>query len=307
MFEAVRKTAERGEFTYLAHEYINASWHPMYHADVAAELADAKLTYVGAARLTENFPGLTLTPGQREILNETASPGIRETLKDYFWDRTFRKDVFVRGARRLPPARRDELLSAMRLALIVPRDKVSLQLEVPLGKADLEPRTYGPILDALAERPRTIGELLDLPNIRERVKPVEVAGLLVASGQVMPVPYAEPPQGGEPARRFNQVYAGLARFEELNRYVALAAPALGTGVARTVVELIIYSVLAANPAATPEQLAQAIWAPIAARGEKLLKDGQAIESETETLAVLRERAGAVVENTIPEWRKLHVL
>ena len=48
--------------TYLAHEYMNDSWAPCFHADVAEALAGAKLEWVASANLIENFAELTLTP-----------------------------------------------------------------------------------------------------------------------------------------------------------------------------------------------------------------------------------------------------
>jgi hypothetical protein len=303
MLEPIRIMAQRGNFSYLAHEYINEDWHPMYHADVARELAAAKLVYVGSARLTDNFPGLTLSPAQREILDEIAPGEIRETLKDYFWPRTFRKDVFLRGARRLPGALRSEMVRQLRVALIVPRSLATLRLEVPLGKADLEPRTYEPMLDALAEAPQTIGRLIELGQ--GRVQPVEVLGLLMGSGQVLPVTQAEPP--ADAARRFNRMFAAQARFEELNRGIALASPMLGTGIAASVVHLIVYLLLSQDRSVPVEALARAVWEPIAGRGEKLLHDGKPVETEEEALAVLRERTGAIAKEMLPLWEKLRVI
>ena len=54
-------------------------------------------------------------------------------------------------------------------------------MKLPVGEVELARKTYEPVFDALAEAPRTIGELLDLPALRaanSTARPVELAGIL---------------------------------------------------------------------------------------------------------------------------------
>ena len=305
MFESVRKLTELGDFSYLAHEYINEEWHPMFHADVARELATAKLAYAGSARLTDNFPALTLTAAQRDILDEIAAPEVRETLSDFFCPRSFRKDVFIRGARQLSAVRREQLLGALRLALVIPRENVSLQLQVPAGKADLSPATYEPVFDALQEGPQPIARLMEVSG--SRASTVELAGVLVGSSQVLPALDPDKVTDPDPARRFNRVFADEGRLETPKRAMALAAPLLGGGIITTGVELIVSRAVAADPSVSVDALARAVWASIVARGEKLLKDGEPVAGEEESLALLRERTGLILEKGVPIWRSLGIL
>jgi len=46
---------DRGQLSYLAHEYMNAAWRPCFHADVVRDMASAKLDWVASAELLENF------------------------------------------------------------------------------------------------------------------------------------------------------------------------------------------------------------------------------------------------------------
>ena len=61
----LEKERDNGNLAYLSHEYLNAHWAPCYHADVARDLAAAKLEFLGSANLFENFPELSLNAGQR--------------------------------------------------------------------------------------------------------------------------------------------------------------------------------------------------------------------------------------------------
>ena len=296
--------ARTGNVSYLAHEYLNASWEPFYHADVAGTLAEAKLSYVGSARLVENYPTLHLTEEQRALCDEIAVPSVRETMKDFFFDRRFRKDVYVRGARRLTPARQDTLLRAIEIASLLPREMANLRLDVGLGEANLDSATYDPILDALEQRPHSIGELSEMSRERgSSAKPNEIAGLLTGTGQVWPVAPDHGKASGEAARRFNRVQAEAIMSEDASRRTCIAAPLIGVGISGTTIDLVAYNcILAGN--GTVDAIAQAVWQPIAARGEQLMHDGAPVEGETASLNILRERAQAVLDTALPMWRRL---
>ena len=286
--------AERGETTYLAHEYLNAAWSPLYHRDVAREMAAAKLEYVGSANLLDAFPDLSFTPDQRDLLAELPTAEARETARDLFLNRRFRPDVYVRGARRLSGAEREERLRRLKLALIVPREQAQMTLRIPLGKADLDAGTYGAIFDALAQGPREIGELLALPGLagRSRTSAVEVAGMLTGSDQTVPVPGETTDPG--PAQRFNTHLAAGALTAATNRRLALAVPALGTGLVADTIDLAVYHARKTTPDFNPATLARALWEPIKARGEKLIEDGKPVEGEEENVRVMEERVRGAV-------------
>src|SRR5438552_1371176 len=155
----------RGRISYLAHEYLNEHWHPMYHADVAREMSGAKLQYAGSADLLSNFQQFMLTPAQSELIDSLDDRTLKETLRDMCCPVGFRQDVFIRGTRPLSPAKQEALLWRIRLALLIARPNLRMQLKVPTGNADLQP-AYATIADALALRPHTVAELFDLPELR---------------------------------------------------------------------------------------------------------------------------------------------
>ena len=57
-------------------------WAPCFVTDVAAALSEAKLEWIAAGNLTENFPELMLTEEQREIFNRYSDPLMQELIKD---------------------------------------------------------------------------------------------------------------------------------------------------------------------------------------------------------------------------------
>ena len=96
---------------YLAHEYFNRDWEPLYFADVAALLGTAGLRHACPAQLRDHLDALNLTDGQRRLLGEIADPGFRETVRDFMTNAQVRRDYWVRDAR---PMSADALREAWR-------------------------------------------------------------------------------------------------------------------------------------------------------------------------------------------------
>ncbi len=225
---------------YLAHEYINSSWAPCFHADVAGAFADAKLEWVGAGHLIENFPALTLTPEQRAVTQRFDDPLLRELVKDLCLERSLRHDVFVRGARRISPTIRDSALMDVKLTLNVSPAEIPFEADMPAGKAALNRAFYGPITEAMAAGPRRVDDLLNLPTLEgRRDNPAELIGILIG------LDLAEPAlrSGVEPspqALRLNHVMtANLLRTEQMGRTIAAASYMLGAGSPCALAELYV--------------------------------------------------------------------
>jgi hypothetical protein len=64
---------------YVAHEYFNRESNPFYFMDVAEELSEAKLTWIGPANALENLDELNLTKEQREFLSGIDNIALRQT------------------------------------------------------------------------------------------------------------------------------------------------------------------------------------------------------------------------------------
>lgn len=301
--DRLEQEAERGNTAYLSHEYLNAHWMPCFHADVAAAFAGAKLSFVASANMLENFPDLNLEPEQRAALR--AQPeGLRETLKDYFLPRTFRRDIFIRGPRIIPDRRSDERRRAQNLVLAVPHSAVTHDVKVPLGAAHLNDRFYKPAFAAMAEGVRSVGALLDAPEAEgSSASPSEVIGMTVGAKQAMPAPNALDAAAVARVRRFN--LAHLQRCAGEGRpNTALAALALGSAVPVRLFEMLVYEVLATGTEEALEPVAAACWQLLKARGDRLRNEGRLIEDEAENLVLLRQELPQVLEVGVPFWRRI---
>lgn len=257
--------------SYIAHEYLNRDWTPFYHADVARELAAAKLDFAASATLADHVDDATLSPQALALMNEARDPAYRETLRDYLAYTRFRRDVFVKGAVRMPPSEREERLRAMRFGLAVPRAAVPQAVTAPMGEMALP--LAAPLADALAAGPQRLG---DLPVLAANGLEAVLRTVALLGGAVVPVPEGI---DAERVRRFD------AAVLERNRHGAeirqLASPVLGTGVVVGLLERLF--LLAEHRGEDPAGLA---WTVLRERGKRLRRDGEELASDAENLAEL---------------------
>jgi len=83
---------------YLAHEYFNQEWNSFYFDEVAKELEDAKLKYVGSAHINDHIDTVNLSPAAQDKLAKISDPIYREVVRDFFVNSQFRRDIFSRGS-----------------------------------------------------------------------------------------------------------------------------------------------------------------------------------------------------------------
>lgn len=214
---------------YLLHEYFNRDWEPFYFSTVAADLRPAKLTYACSNDVVEQLEQVCLTADAQTLLKEISDPVARETIRDYFRNTRFRRDLFTRGARKLNQQERANAMRSTRVVLASASAEFPMQVNVPVGSVKLPEEPCKAIVRMLAEGSRTIGELLDVPEINSHgaQKVFQLMMLMVTRGIIQSaLPKGSDKARREAASRFNR--AVMMRPAGLESQ-ALASPELGNG------------------------------------------------------------------------------
>ena len=286
---------------YVAHEYFNGNWSLFYHADVAAQVAAAKLTFVGSAALADNFDQLVLGPAMQQIVAEMGERVAAETLKDYARNQSFRRDVFSRGAPRCDGTELERRLGHTRFALARPRRGCRMSITTPAGEIAMHEAVYGPLLDALARGPLTFDQLAGMDEVAQgdRGRARQAVFAMAALGNILPaLPAAGEEARSSAAARFN--HASLARALSTPGPVALASPVLGSGIGLSPIDRILLD--------APKSGDTLAWLRQRMRlgGHKLTRDGRPVESNDEVRAMLEERIGHFQRETQPWLRQLGI-
>jgi SAM-dependent methyltransferase len=310
--------------SYLVHEFMNSEWTPFYHSDVAQDLAAARLTYAGSARLLEHVDAINLTADQQAILDETADPVLRETLRDYMINQQFRRDIFVRGSIPLGPGEAREAWLDTPFVLSTRREKIGEKITCARGEATLHADIYSPLLDAftcsvgsgecveqgeislrgggggislrrrLADDPVLAG--LDWAHVQEAIT------VLVGADHLQPCPADERGDGErrESTRRFNR--AVMERARHSSDLQCLASPVTGGGIGVDRIQQLLLLALSQDDEDPP----QFVWRILEARKQQLVKDGKALNGAKENLIELNE-CYATFQERLPLLRSLGIL
>lgn len=305
--ERLTKVKEQSRH-YVAHEYFNRDWHPMHFSSMAEWLEPAKLQYACSAHYLDHVNTLNLTAEQQAFLKEIPDALLRESTRDFMVNQQFRRDYWVKGVRKLNVLEQAEQLRQLRMVLLTPRKDVSLKVSGALGEATMGEAVYNPILDAFADhKPKSLAQ------IEQAVKAhgvgfaqvLEAAMLLSGAGHLAGVQSeAACARAKKPTERINSYLIHKARGSTDINF--LASPVMGGGfpVGRFE-QLFLYGL--AQGGKQPAQWAQVVWQILQAQGQKLLKDGQTLESAEDNLAELTRQAAEFSEKRLPIFKALQVI
>jgi SAM-dependent methyltransferase len=292
---------------YLAHEYFNRDWLPMPFSRMAHWLAPTKITYACSAHYLDHIDAVNLSVEQQTLLKEIPDAMFRETVRDFMVNQQFRRDYWVKGARKLNLLEQAEALRAQKVILVQPRADVSLKVTGAIGEASMQEAIYAPILDALADhKPRTIGQIeqavkdkgINFAQLSQAVVILVGAGSLAAVQDEAAISRAK-----KHTEKLNVFLIGKARGSSDISY--LASPVTGGGV--TVNRFQQMFLLAINQGKKqPGEWAQFAWQILAAQGQKIVKEGQPLETPEENLAELAAQATAFAEKQLPILKALGI-
>ncbi|WP_181707280.1 class I SAM-dependent methyltransferase [Chthonobacter rhizosphaerae] len=289
---------------YLAHEHLNRDWEPFYHADVAAELDEAKLSFVGSTALLDHVDAVSLTQEHRDVLADVPAPALRETVRDFLVNQQFRRDVFQKGPIALNALDLQDAWADQRFALSIRREDAVMHVDGAGGRMGLIAEVYAPILDAFASGPRTIRQIaadaaiagLGWARLRQAIT------VLVGTDQLQPcLGEAGESARAERTRAFNRAVVLRARASaDLG---CLASPVTGSGVAvDRFGQLFILAEIEGE--ADPAQFAASI---LEAQGQRVVKDGRRLENPAEHLAEFRAQYEAFQTRRRPVLTALGVV
>jgi len=234
MFPFVQAQIERLKKTprdYLAHELLPRHWNALSFGDVARELADAKLVYVASAHLTDGVDRVNLTDEQQKFVATISDPVLAEVTRDMIVARQFRRDVFVKGRAPVGETQSRVRWLNTRFALTSAGNITNMTIDTALGKLQLRPDIYAPLLELLGEGPATLRNLIDrLPEPRPNwISLTDAIKVMVGRGDLQPCL----PEDGDAGRAgstraFNSAVMARAGWSPELGY--LASPVTGGGV-----------------------------------------------------------------------------
>jgi SAM-dependent methyltransferase len=285
---------------YVFHEYFNQDLEPFYFTDLAQELAEAKLTWVGPANALDTLDEVNLTAEQREFLTGIGNVALRQMTRDHIVDQQFRRDIFIKGPARLSAYQTREKWLDTRFALTMKGSKIPREMRGMRVAIKLQDSIYDPLIAVLEQGPQTLREVMAAPTLApfNFNRLVQALTILVAQGACSP---CLPEQGLAERKlqvdRFNRAVANESRFERKFSY--FASPVTGGGIAADrMAQLMWLSLQSKEP-----DVSRFVGNVLSAAGQRLMKDGKPLQGEAHE-AELRQRVAEFEKNTLGVWTAL---
>ncbi|MGA0198313.1 MAG: methyltransferase regulatory domain-containing protein, partial [Prochlorotrichaceae cyanobacterium] len=288
---------------YLAHEYFNQNSQPFYHSEIVEHLAAAKLTFATSADLDDQFYNLALDEKQLQFLEEIPNRSLQETIRDFFFNSRFRRDLFVKGGIKLTPLEQIEWISKMRFVLLASPDEIRYEVQLAGRSIQLDPGIYTPLIVALGDHPQTLRNMMKQPDLARMgfASLFQALKILITLGYVAPALSAD---GGndraETIANFNMAVLQRARFG-LETPI-LASPITGSGVEVSRTEQLF--LLALSRGVDPVSFT---WTILEVQGEKLIKADQVLESPEENQVELKQQFEEFERVRLPLLKRLGIV
>lgn len=293
--------------SYLVHEYLDASWHPMSFSKIHSSLAKAKVDFVCSVNPEDHIFDLNFTQEQQRFIKEIQDPVFKETIKDFLLNRQFRKDYWVKGKRTYTYLEQLEMIRALRVVLVVDRDNVELKVAGGVGELNLDENIYIPILNFLADnKPKTIGEIEDkLKNKKISINNI-VEGLIILSAK----------NNVKLAQENSEINKAKAYTAKLNNFLChnslssgdipyLASPVTGAGIYVARFQQ-LFLLQYEDGLETSKELADYVFDQIKFYGHNIIKDGKGLETDEENYEELMSLAEVFLNKELPVLKALKV-
>jgi hypothetical protein len=286
-FKRVKEQNQR----YLAHEYFNRSWRPNYFAEMVKLLEPAKLSFVCSASYSDHIHALHLTQEQQNFLKEIPDDDFRESVRDFIVNRQFRRDYWVKGARKISAHEQLKELRKIRILLVVNKNDVNSKVKSSLLGASIQEAVFVPLMAALTKHQIfTLSELEillqeDKVSMRSLVQAVMI---LISEGYVMIAQDEELVNNSrERVNKFNQhILNGTEGNDDINFIVS---PVTGIGIHVNRFERLFIKYIKLG-ISDPKEWSQKAWALLSSNNQKLLKEGKTLESDQDNLSEILRQA-----------------
>jgi SAM-dependent methyltransferase len=304
--EKLKKLKEHNR-NYLAHEYFNRDWQPMPFSKMLQWLKPAKLSFACSANYLSHVNDLNLTPDQATFLKEISDPMFQENVRDFIVNQQFRKDYWIKGARKLNLIDQELAYREQKVMLGVPRESVTLKFSVVLGEATVQEEVYNPILNMLGDyKPKTLGQIEQGLKGQGINFPQIVQAVLVLSSNATLVTVQDEATINKAKKYTDRLNGWLINKSRSGNEVGfLASPVSGGGITvRRFQQLFLLAISRGHK--QPADWAQFVWAILSAQGQRLVKEGNALDSAENNLTELVAQAQTFADKQLPVLKALQI-
>ena len=293
---------------YIAHEFLNENWTPMNFIDLASYCDDAKLTYAGSANYIDELDVVNFTELQITQLNKLRDRVHRENSKDILINRVFRNDYWVKGVKKITTQERFELFMDEHV-IFTRKDSTSLDYKVAgaLKKANLDHPIYAHLIERLKDQ--KVWKIRDLYSKLDEIYKTNFDNFFQAIYILVGTNVIASCNSFQHAKT---LYANTKGINDIllkdaihnKSLMVLASPVLGGGLHMPWMDMMFTRAYLEGKG---KKLAQSVYENLQESNQKLQRDGQDIQSKSESLEVLGDLEKVYREDMLPFLKNLMVI
>jgi len=218
------------DMRYIAHEFFNQHWNPLYFTEVAEEMRGASLGFAGNAEVSRNYGELTIPAGFLEDFKEITDRYSFEAHRSFVNNESFRSDIYCKP---MKVSGDTNFMRNFAFIGLVTMENYNSTLKTEAATLELNGKLFQPLIQVLYARVMTLDQLCKQPALNAFSEQEISDGLqkLVMTGQVIPLKpvqeasASEQPYGREMASLLNGHLLGQYRLT--NPVLALSSPVMG--------------------------------------------------------------------------------
>jgi SAM-dependent methyltransferase len=291
---------------YLAHEFLNSGWNPIYITDAMEDFSSAKATYIGSASIAENRPDLCVSKDLLPLVRSAPDIAMHELLKDYAINKQFRRDIYIKGPQRLNPREHRQQLGALMFAPVQMNDAVPEKFQLPIGELKPKPELMAKLMAGIGNKPLSGDQIIEAGIKADLKEPDAILYLLllVNNGIVLPARKDFAKVDRAPSLRLNKTIMDMSAASDTHRF--LASPVLGSAIGAGFVDRIFSPQLDAQPKADDTKVAGMAFDFLAKSGQSFRREGKAIEKNDANIGEIAKVAKEFRDQRLPRWKTLGV-
>nr|WP_317199145.1 class I SAM-dependent methyltransferase [uncultured Psychrobacter sp.] len=292
---------------YLAHEYFNREWQPMYFSEMADWLSPTKTNFACSASFLEDYNPSSYNNEQLAFIETLDDPMFAQSVKDYMHNKQFRRDYWVKGARKISMAKSEQIWHQLRFRMIANAENIKYEVNGAAGTIALREDIFKTVVTLLSDH--KIHQVADLqqqlPDDFEQNWLFESLAILHAQGHIILVQedvVIEKVQ--EHCRRLNAYIMQQSLVSP--ELAALVSPLTGNATTYGRFHLIFLHAYIQGKT-TREQWVDYAWQALKKNNQLLLKDGNTLQEEKDNIEELNQMVDSFEKNTLPIVKRLQIV
>ncbi|MGO1855606.1 MAG: class I SAM-dependent methyltransferase [Psychrobacter sp.] len=292
---------------YLAHEYFNRDWQPMYFSEMADWLSPTKTNFACSAVFLEDYNPSSYTGDQLAFINGLDDPMFAQSVKDFMHNKQFRRDYWVKGARKISTAKLEHNWHQLRFMMVFNTDKIKYEVKGMVGTINLREDIHKKVVDLLSDyKIYQVADLQSLlPDDFKQSWLFESLAILYSQGAIVLV------QDDETVEEVRE------RCKQLNAYVmkqslvspelaALVSPLTGSALTYGRFSLIFLHAYCQGKVTREEWVGYA-WRALRNNNQLLIKDGSTLSEKKDNIEELNQMVDEFEKNTLPLVKRLQIV